>query len=96
MTKEEELMNFLHERVFDPILYSKNVPSNIKRGTRCTIMRMTDRCKTADKMVLFFWSAIIQENAIKFSKLKKVAGLPRFEDVFEEFRDKFNNKWLAE
>ena len=32
MTKEEELMGFLHEKVFDPILASKNVPANIKSG----------------------------------------------------------------
>ena len=40
MTKEEELMNFLHEKVFDPILSSKEAPANIKSGVNLTIGRM--------------------------------------------------------
>jgi len=34
------------------------------------------------------------DNAIQFSKRLKDEGQPRFEDVFEEFRDRFNEKWL--
>ena len=40
MSKEEELMNFLHERVFDPILNSSEAPANIKSGINITIARM--------------------------------------------------------
>ena len=40
MTKEEEVMEFLHQRVFDPILNSKKVPANLKRGVNLTIGRM--------------------------------------------------------
>ena len=32
MTKEEELMSFLHEKVFDPILNSKEASAKIKSG----------------------------------------------------------------
>lgn len=31
-TKEQELMSFLHEKVFDPILNSKDAPANIISG----------------------------------------------------------------
>lgn len=34
MAKEEELMRFFHEKVFDPIIDSKEVPVNIKNGVR--------------------------------------------------------------
>lgn len=92
MTKEEELMNFLHEKVFDPILNSKETPANIKSGVNLTIGRMNKL--SAEKMVQYFWSALAADNAITFSKKIKAEGLPRFEDVFEEFRDRFNDKWL--
>ncbi len=92
MTKEEELMLFLHEKVFDPILNSKDAPANIKSGVNLTIARMNKL--SAEKMVQYFWSALATDNAIAFSKRVKAEGFPRFEDVFEEFRDKFNDAWL--
>lgn len=92
MTKEQELMNFLHKKVFDPILYSQNTPANIKSGVNLTIGRMNKL--SAEKMIRYFWSALATENAIIFSKKMKAEGLPRFEDVMEEFRDKFNDAWL--
>lgn len=92
MTKEEELMAFLHEKVFDPILDSKAAPANIKSGVNLTIGRMNKL--SAEKMVQYFWSALATDNAISFSKKMKAEGLPRFEDVLEEFRDKFNDAWL--
>ncbi len=42
MTKEQELMKFLHEKVFDPILTSNTVPAKIKQGTNITIVRMNN------------------------------------------------------
>ena len=92
MTKEQELMNYLHEKVFDPILNSPNASTKVKHGVNITIARMNKL--SAEKMVQYFWSALATENAIAFSKLKKSEDLPRFEDIFEEFRDKFNDKWL--
>lgn len=92
MTKEQELMNFLYERVFDPILNSKTCSSKIKSGVNLTIARMNRL--TAEKMVQYFWSALATENAIVFAKHMKSEGLTRFEDVMEEFRDRFNDNWL--
>lgn len=92
MTKEEELMNFLHEKGFDPILSSKEAPANIKSGVNLTIGRMNRL--SAEKMIQYFWSALATDNAISFSKKIKAEGLPRFEDVLEEFRDRFNDAWL--
>jgi glutaredoxin 2 len=92
VTKEQELMQYLHEKVFDPILNSPNVPSEIRSGVNLTIARMNRL--GAEKMVQYFWSALATENAIKFSKRMKEEGLTRFEDVMEEFRDKFNDEWL--
>lgn len=92
MSKEQEIMNFLHEKVFDPILNSKEAPSNNKSGVNLTIARMNKL--SAEKMIHYFWSALTTDNAITFAKKVKAKNLPRFEDVFEEFRDRFNDKWL--
>jgi hypothetical protein len=45
-------------------------------------------------MVQYFCSALETENSIIFSKKIKAEGLPQFEEVFEEFRDIFNDEWL--
>ena len=92
MTKEQELMSYLHTKVFDPILNSKTCSSGIKSGVHLTIGRMNKL--NAEKMVQYFWSALATDNAIKFSKQMKAEGLTRFEDIMEEFRDKFNESWL--
>jgi len=92
MTKEQELMNFLHQKVFDSILNSKTCSSKIKSGVNLTIGRMSKL--NAEKMVQYFWSALAIDNAITFSKHMKAEGVTRFEDVMEEFRDKFSDSWL--
>lgn len=92
MTKEQELMNYLHEKVFDPILNCPNVPAGIKSGVNLTIGRMNKL--SAEKMIQYYWSALSTDNAILFSKRIKNENLPRFEDVMEEFRERFNDEWL--
>ena len=92
MNKEQEIMAFLHDKVFDPILNSKEASPNIKSGVNLTVARMSKL--SAEKMVNYFWSALTTDNAITFSKKVKAENLPRFEDVFEEFRDRFNEDWL--
>lgn len=91
--KQNEIMAFLHEKVFDPILNS-TASSEIKQGVRLTIMRLENQ-KDASGMVRYFWSAIAGKgNAIQFADKLKDAGYIRFEEVLEEFREKFTDAWL--
>lgn len=85
-------MSFLHDKVFDPILNSKSATKNVKSGVNLTIARMNKL--NAEKMVQYFWSALATDNAIGFSKKLKEEHFTRFEDVLEEFRDRFNDTWL--
>lgn len=96
MTKKQlEIMDFLHERVFDPILNS-DAPKQIKSGVNLTVGRM-EKQKDAAGMVIYFWSAIAGKgNAIEFSDKLKNAGYVRFEEVFEDFRERFTDAWLKE
>ncbi len=93
MTKEQELMNFLHKHVFQPVLNSPNASKELKSGINLTIARMNQRNATG--MVQFFWSAVIgTERSIGFAQRMKQEGFTRFEEVIEEFRVRFNDTWL--
>ena len=94
MTKENEIMDFLHAKIFDPVLNSKKASVTVKKGIRYTIMRLNER--DAKGMVNYFWSAICgTEKSIPFSEHLKDEGFDRFEDILEEFRVRFNDKWIT-
>jgi hypothetical protein len=84
MTKEQEIMRFLHEKVFDPILNSPAASEKLKQGVRLTIMRMEQR--DACGMVQYYWSAITgTERSIGFAKMMKDEGFTRFEEPLLNF-----------
>jgi hypothetical protein len=92
-SKETEIMNFLHSRIFDPILASPNASEKLKQGVRGTIMRMEQR--DAAGMVQYYWSAIVgTERSIGFAALMRQEGFSRFEEALEEFRVRFNDDFL--
>lgn len=70
--KEQEIMDFLQEHVFDPILLSPRASEKLKQGVRLTITRM-NRLDAAG-MVQYYWSAIIcTERSIGFAaRMRKV------------------------
>jgi hypothetical protein len=93
MTKEQEIMGFLSQRVFDPIINSKKASKELKSGVNITIARMNQL--KAEGMVRYFWSAITgTDRSIGFSDRMKQEGFTRFEEVLEEFRVRFNDAWL--
>lgn len=92
-SKEKQIMDYLMSIVFTPILDSDKASSSLKQGVRLTIMRLNQR--DAVGMLSYYWSAIIgTEKSTKFAKLMKKEGFVRFEELIEEFRDRFNDKWL--
>lgn len=89
MTKEEEILNFLSENVFQPILTSKTASRKLKSGVNLTIMRL--KKLNASGMVKYFWSAISgTPRSIEFAKQMKKEGVTRFEEVIDEFRERFS------
>ncbi|MEK6752554.1 MAG: hypothetical protein AABZ00_09840 [Chloroflexota bacterium] len=94
MTREQEIMQFLHERVFDPVLNSSTASNKLKQGVRLTIMRMQER--NAEGMIQYYWSAISgTEKSIGFARLMRNEGFTRFEETIDEFRTRFSDLWLA-
>ena len=65
----------------------------MKEGVRLTIMRMENL--DAVGMVRYYWSAIIgTERSVGFAALMRLEGFARFEEAFEEFRIRFDNRFL--
>ena len=58
-----------------------------------TMVRMNERDATG--MVQYFWSAIVgTERSVGFAHMMKQEGFVRFEEVIDDFRIRFNDKWL--
>jgi len=93
-SKESLIMDFLNSRVFEPILQSPDASAKLKTGVRYTIMRMEER--DAEGMVQYYWSAIVgTEHSKGFAAQMKREGFGRFEEALEEFRDRFDQKFLT-
>jgi len=93
MSKEDEIMEYLHAHVFDPILNSPIASTKIKEGVRLTIIRMRQRNATG--MLTYYWSAIIgTEKSTRFAQQMKAEHFTRFEECIDEFRERFSDKWL--
>jgi hypothetical protein len=91
--KEQQIMDFLHERVFDPILVSPTASKDLKQGVRLTIVRMVTR--NAAGMVDYFWAALKgTERSIGFAARMRREGFDRFEEALEEFRVRFDDQFL--
>lgn len=92
MSKDEEIMEFLHQRVFDLIL-DGDYSNTLKQGVRYTIMRMENL--DALGKVKYFWSAIVgTDRSISFAGKMSSEHAVRFEDVLEDFRVRFDDRWL--
>ncbi len=93
MKKEDEIIQFLDERIFNPVLTSRAASNSLKQGVRLTRARMSE--KDAKGMVSYYWSAIVgTEKSIGFAKKLKEANFIRFEEVIDEFRIRFSDEWL--
>ncbi|MFB6459296.1 hypothetical protein [Bradyrhizobium tunisiense] len=93
--KEQRIMRFLNERVFEPILVSPNASKKLKDGVRYTIMRLNER--DAAGMIHYYWSAIVgTERSVGFAALMRQEGFGRFEEAIDEFRLHFNDQFLRQ
>lgn len=91
--KEQQIMDFLNDRIFDPILGSPLASPALKQGVRYTIMRLEER--SARGMVQYYWSAIVgTERSIGFAARMRQEGFVRFEEAIEEFRVRFDDRFL--
>jgi hypothetical protein len=71
VSKEAEIMSFLQDRVFGPVLASPRASDRLKQGVRMTVTRMNQR--DAAGMIHYFWSAIVGQSAARVSRRRCVA-----------------------
>lgn len=91
--KKQEILNYLHENVFNPILDSDKASMKLKKGIKYTIMRMNERDSAG--IVHYYWSAVSgTDRSIEFAKQMREEGFTRFEEILEEFREQFNDRWI--
>jgi len=95
MTKKEELLGFLHERVFDPILNSRTASNLLKQGVRLAVMKMNKM--EAEEILKFYTVSMVgTDKPTKFALQMKSEGFTQFEESAGELRKKFDDKWLGE
>jgi hypothetical protein len=92
--KKAEVLAFLHEHVFDPILSSPAASNALKQGVRYTIMRLEERDPAG--IVNYYWSAIVgTDRSVEFARQMRSEGFTRFEEIIDDFRDRFGDRWIA-
>lgn len=93
MTKEEEIIAFLDEKIFNPIKDSPTASKSLKAGSHLTRVRMLSR--DAQGMISYYWSAIVgTEKSINFAKKLREENFIRFEEIIDEFRNRFSDEWI--
>ncbi len=88
MGKKEDVLAYLNENVFDPILNSPKAPVLLKQAIRTSLMRMNG--KDAEGIVSYYLEHMIgTDKPTKFAELMKSEGFTRFEEIGDEFKTKF-------
>lgn len=92
--KKAEVLALLHAQVFDPILSSPSASSALKQGVRYTIMRLEERDPAG--IVSYYWSAIVgTDRSVDFARQMRSEGFTRFEEIIDDSRDRFGDRWIA-
>ncbi len=88
MGKKEDVLSFLNEKIFDPILNSPKASVLLKQAIRTSLMRLNG--KDAEGIVEYYLSHMIgTEKQTKFSELMRAEGFNHFEEASDEFKNKF-------
>jgi len=94
---QSDMLEYLHQRVFDPILSSPTASQSAKAGARLTVNRLEayrNQPEGAYKIHHFFWSAISgTEKSVRFFDILKSENLPSFEAQYDEFRRRWTTDW---
>lgn len=93
MTKEREVLSFLHCNFFDKVLSLENTTEALKKNIQDSIEALHNR--SAEGMIRYFWSNIAGEESRRvLAKRLEDEGFLEFDKVIEEFTVRFNDMWL--
>ena len=89
MTKEQEILDFLETKMFNPILKSPAASERFKTATRGLCLRMKQR--NAQGMIEYFWGTVVDAKAkhANYGRMLQNEGFSDFDEVVNEFRLRF-------
>ena len=88
IASKENLINYLYEKIFLPILNDKRETDIVKKAKRKVIYTQDcfSKMKTREEVVNFFWDNIVNNpRGLDSYRVLKECGFTTFEDVREEF-----------
>ena len=90
MSKEQEIIDFLERKMFNPILMSPNTSERFKVATRGLRLRLQQR--DAQGMIQYFWNTVADPKAkhATYGRMLRNEDFPEFEEVVSEFRVHFH------
>ena len=94
MNKKEEVMNYLYDKIFCNVINSKTASKKAKSIVNKSIMCLKEL--PLESMILYVWNAVYEEdnNGNKANSILKKEGFVTFQDIIEEFKEKFNDDFI--
>lgn len=91
MIKEQEILDFLEAKLFNPILQSPSTTERFKSATRGLRLRMKQR--DAQRMIQYFWNTVADTKAkhANYGRMLQNEGFPEFEELLNDFRVRFKD-----
>ena len=93
MEKKQQLLNFLHEELFNPILHSPYASSQLKHDFEHTEQMLKDF--SAEGILFYIWNSFAnKEVEMILSNRLMDEGFHSYEHVLNTFKHEFTYEWL--
>ncbi len=93
MSKKQQLLSFLNENIFDPIISAPYASSQLKNDFLC--MREMLKDFSAKGILYFVWISLFnQENEIILCNRLIDEGFHFYKSVTDNFKENFSYEWL--
>lgn len=91
--KKAEILSYFHLQILDPILISLTASQSLKRQI-CQAMRKMGRYDSCTVLKCYWTEIQGEDRRTKLADQMRDEGFPRFEQMAEEVKMKFNTTWL--
>lgn len=93
MNKKEELLYFLQNHLFDPVLYSPFTSHELKYDFK-SMLKMIQNF-SAEGILLYFWTTMANEEVkMIFSHRLHEEGITDYDAILCQFKNRFTYDWL--
>lgn len=93
MNKKQELLNYLQNELFNPIIYSPNTSAELKYDFITILDTITHF--SAEGILLYFWNMMANDEVkMIFTNRLMDEGFYNYPELIENFKDHFTYDWL--